>query len=57
MELLQAGVDCSVFWLGREPIRDEPGPINIPISNSKKAALAKLKLDERKNAMRLSPSP
>lgn len=56
MELLQAGVDCSVIalWLGHESIETTQTYLHAHLE-LKEAALAKLKPSERKKAKRFQP--
>lgn len=56
MELLQAGVDCSVIalWLGHESVETTQTYLHSHIE-LKEAALAKLKPDERRMAKRFQP--
>lgn len=56
MELLQAGVDCSVIalWLGHESIETTQTYLHAHLA-LKEAALAKLKPSERKKAKRFKP--
>jgi site-specific recombinase XerD len=57
MELLQAGVDCSVIalWLGHESIETTQTYLHAHLA-LKEAALAKLKPYERGNATRFQPN-
>jgi site-specific recombinase XerD len=57
MELLQAGVDCSVIalWLGHESIETTQTYLHAHIE-LKEAALAKLKPYERERAKRFRPN-
>lgn len=57
LELLQAGVDCSViaFWLGHESIETTQTYLHAHLE-LKEAALAKLKPYERERAKRFRPS-
>nr|WP_211341099.1 tyrosine-type recombinase/integrase [Paracoccus methylarcula] len=56
MELLQAGVDCSVIalWLGHESIETTQTYLHSHLE-LKEAALAKLKPSERQKAKRFQP--
>ena len=57
MELLQAGVDCSVIalWLGHESVETTQTYLHAPLA-LKEAALAKLKPYERGKRTRFQPS-
>jgi len=57
MELLEAGVDCSVIalWLGHESIETTMIYLHAHLA-LKEAALAKLKLYERRKRTRFQPS-
>jgi integrase/recombinase XerD len=57
MELLQAGVDCSVIalWLGHESIETTQTYLHAHLA-LKEAALAKLKPYERRKQTRFQPS-
>jgi len=57
MELLQAGVDCSVIalWLGHESIEKTQTYLHAHLA-LKEAALAKLKPYERNRQTRFQPS-
>lgn len=57
MELLQAGVDCSVIapWLGHESIETTQTYLHAHLE-LKEAALAKLKPHDRQRAKRFQPN-
>jgi site-specific recombinase XerD len=57
MELLEAGVDCSVIalWLGHESIDTTRIYLHAHLAR-KEAALAKLKPYERRKRVRFKPS-
>jgi integrase len=58
MELLQAGVDCSVIalWLGHESVETTQSYLHAHLA-LKEAALAKLKPYERGKRPRFRPNP
>jgi hypothetical protein len=57
MELLQAGVDCSVtaLWLGYESVETTQTDLHARLK-LKEAALAKLRPYDRERAKRFDPS-